>query len=197
MFGSVPIEVYVNANLVRSQQPLTDVDPTLTATFFDHIPPPRRARDYARHFANLERIHPTRVTIMARLHENEEARRVTDLNEIIPRTGSVGTQSNPLSMLVSVKSLTQMENQYLEEIGGTYSLSARTTELRRSCLTNLWIITKWLLWRGFRITIMILAAFPQGFCYTRDSGYALYPIFASTVLVLLVRRIQKKYIFLH
>lgn len=86
--------------------PLYEDDLSLSALFVDYVPPPLRARDYISYIAELEGIHPSRIThylsSKAEGSEIAEAQEIRRLGEIVTaETASSTSERYPI--LVNVK----------------------------------------------------------------------------------------------
>ncbi|KAG8930269.1 hypothetical protein FRC00_001210 [Tulasnella sp. 408] len=86
--------------------PLYEDDLSLSALFVDYVPPPLRARDYISYIAELEGIHPSRITLylssQAEGSEIAEAQQIRKLGEIVTaETASSTSERHPI--LVNVK----------------------------------------------------------------------------------------------
>ncbi|KAG9041741.1 hypothetical protein FS837_011817 [Tulasnella sp. UAMH 9824] len=93
-----------------SQTPLYREDPSLTTFFVDYVPPPLRAKDYIAYIAELEGIHPTRITLYLRsqpmggdMIQEVEAEEVKDPDDFITRrTASETSDRRPIMVTVEL-----------------------------------------------------------------------------------------------
>lgn len=93
-----------------SQQPLYREDPSLSTFFVDWVPPPLRAKDYIAYIADLEGIHPSRITLYLRsqpmggdMIQEMEAEEIKDQdNFITKRTASETSDRMPIMVTVAL-----------------------------------------------------------------------------------------------
>ncbi|KAG8910872.1 hypothetical protein FRC00_007418 [Tulasnella sp. 408] len=93
-----------------SQTPLYREDPSLATFFVDYVPPPLRAKDYIAYIAELEGIHPTRITLYLRsqpmggdMIQEVEAEQIKDPDDFITRrTASETSDRRPIMVTVEL-----------------------------------------------------------------------------------------------
>ncbi|KIO17395.1 hypothetical protein M407DRAFT_32939 [Tulasnella calospora MUT 4182] len=93
-----------------SQTPLFREDPSLATFFVDYVAPPLRAKDYIAYIADLEGIHPSRITLYLRsqpvggdMIQEVEAEQIKDPDDFITRrTASETSDREPIMVTVEL-----------------------------------------------------------------------------------------------
>ncbi|KAG8899152.1 hypothetical protein FRC00_001859 [Tulasnella sp. 408] len=123
-----------------SRSPIYETDPSLASLFIDCVSPPLRAKDYIAYICELERIHPSRVTLFLRARgvreegsSAAEAQKVQNDEDIITaRTASHTSENSPIMVSVVL------------EVGAYGDLDLDTKSKPLSSLSaKVWPLFKW------------------------------------------------------